>query len=132
MSNSSPIYVIAFILAILGMGLTACSSSPAVQEPPKRAETALEKANTETPRKPSATPVAALEKANTKTPREPSATALTATEETHPEFARILASLSDLGPAPDFANEVWINTDTALTLEALRGRVVLVEFWTFG
>lgn len=40
--------------------------------------------------------------------------------------------LPDLGPAPDITNEVWLNTDQPLNLDALRGRVVLVEFWTFG
>ena len=33
--------------------------------------------------------------------------------------------------APEFAKGVWINSDP-LALEKLRGRVVLVEFWTFG
>jgi thiol-disulfide isomerase/thioredoxin len=33
--------------------------------------------------------------------------------------------------APAFAEGNWINSDP-LTLEKLRGRVVLVEFWTFG
>ena len=33
--------------------------------------------------------------------------------------------------APEFAKGDWINSDP-LTLEKLRGRVVLVEFWTFG
>jgi len=41
-------------------------------------------------------------------------------------------SLPDLGPAPDITNEVWLNTDQPLNLAALRGKVVLVEFWTFG
>ena len=41
-------------------------------------------------------------------------------------------SLPDLGPAPDITNEIWINTDQPLNLAALRGKVVLVEFWTFG
>ncbi len=40
--------------------------------------------------------------------------------------------LENLGTAPEITNEVWINSDTALTLEGLRGKVVLVEFWTFG
>jgi hypothetical protein len=40
-------------------------------------------------------------------------------------------SLPDLGPAPDFTNEVWINAESPLTLGQLRGKVVLVEFWTF-
>jgi thiol-disulfide isomerase/thioredoxin len=33
--------------------------------------------------------------------------------------------------APEFAKGNWINSD-ALTLEKLRGRVIVVEFWTFG
>jgi thiol-disulfide isomerase/thioredoxin len=33
--------------------------------------------------------------------------------------------------APEFAKGNWINSDP-LTLEKLHGRVVLVEFWTFG
>jgi thiol-disulfide isomerase/thioredoxin len=33
--------------------------------------------------------------------------------------------------APEFAKGSWINSDP-LTLDKLRGRVVLVEFWTFG
>ena len=34
-------------------------------------------------------------------------------------------------PAPDFDNEVWINSPK-LSLNDLKGQVVLVEFWTFG
>jgi len=33
--------------------------------------------------------------------------------------------------APDIAGEHWINS-TPLTITGLRGRVVLVEFWTYG
>jgi peptide-methionine (R)-S-oxide reductase len=33
--------------------------------------------------------------------------------------------------APEFAPGIWINSER-LTLKALRGRVVLVQFWTFG
>ena len=34
-------------------------------------------------------------------------------------------------PAPEIAEGAWINTQP-LTMQALRGRVVLVEFWTYG
>jgi len=34
-------------------------------------------------------------------------------------------------PAPDIASEVWLNGAPA-TIADFRGRVVLVEFWTFG
>jgi len=34
-------------------------------------------------------------------------------------------------PAPEIAGGPWINSEP-LTMEKLRGRVVAVEFWTFG
>ena len=34
-------------------------------------------------------------------------------------------------PAPEVAGDRWINS-APLTMLGLRGRVVLVEFWTFG
>jgi hypothetical protein len=33
--------------------------------------------------------------------------------------------------APELAGETWINSKP-LTVAALKGRVVLVEFWTYG
>ena len=40
--------------------------------------------------------------------------------------------LQDLGPAPELENQVWINTDQPLRLADLRGKVILLEMWTFG
>jgi len=34
-------------------------------------------------------------------------------------------------PAPDISGETWINS-SPLTMNGLRGRAVLVEFWTYG
>jgi hypothetical protein len=34
-------------------------------------------------------------------------------------------------PAPEFGTGPWINSPP-LTMTGLRGRVVLVEFWTYG
>ncbi len=34
-------------------------------------------------------------------------------------------------PAPDISGGPWINSEP-LTMEKLRGRVVYVEFWTYG
>lgn len=42
-----------------------------------------------------------------------------------------LSNLPDLGVAPDITNEVWLNAEPH-TLEDLRGKVVLVEFWTYS
>jgi hypothetical protein len=40
--------------------------------------------------------------------------------------------ISDFGPAPELTNTVWLNTDQPLRLEDLRGKVVLIDMWTFG
>ncbi len=34
-------------------------------------------------------------------------------------------------PAPEITGDRWINSEP-LSLETLRGRVVVVEFWTYG
>lgn len=40
--------------------------------------------------------------------------------------------LEDFGPAPELKNETWLNTEQPLHLENLRGKVVLLDMWTFG
>jgi len=44
----------------------------------------------------------------------------------------IEVSLPDLGTAPELQNEIWLNTDRPLRLAELRGKVVLLDMWTFG
>jgi len=40
--------------------------------------------------------------------------------------------LPDLGEAPDFAGIAkWLNTSGPLTMQQLRGKVVLIDFWTY-
>lgn len=62
--------------------------------------------------------------------------ACTATKENVEEMATGLAkkvpALPDLGAAPEILNDTWLNSDTPLRLADLRGKVVLVEFWTFA
>jgi hypothetical protein len=47
------------------------------------------------------------------------------------EQRSLLASLQSRGPAPELANEVWLNSEP-LKLADLRGKVVMIDFWTFG
>lgn len=42
------------------------------------------------------------------------------------------ADLKDYGSAPELTNETWLNTDKTLRLADLRGKVVMLEMWTFG
>ena len=42
------------------------------------------------------------------------------------------SSLPNLGPAPEFAGiEKWLNSDRPLTMRELRGKIVLIDFWTY-
>jgi len=43
-----------------------------------------------------------------------------------------VASLPDLGPAPELTNDIWLNVDAPLRIADLQGKVVIVEMWTFG
>lgn len=38
----------------------------------------------------------------------------------------------DLGLAPELQNDIWLNTPEPLRLANLRGKVVLLDMWTFG
>ncbi len=44
----------------------------------------------------------------------------------------VTASLPDLGPAPELTNDTWLNVDAPLRLADLRGKVVIIDMWTFG
>ena len=41
------------------------------------------------------------------------------------------AAITNGAPAPEVAGEKWLNSKP-LTTAGLKGRVVLVEFWTYG
>ena len=47
------------------------------------------------------------------------------------EQQALLASLPDGGQAPELENEVWLNS-APLHLADLRGKVVILDMWTFG
>lgn len=99
----------------LGLLMAACTTE---SEPPAAAKRASETTVAPTNVPPGTYGQPPI--ANTRPSAKPSATAVTS------------SLLPDLGPAPDIKNDVWLNTDQPLNLELLRGKVVLVEFWTFG
>jgi len=43
-----------------------------------------------------------------------------------------VASLPDLGIAPELTNDIWLNVDAPLRLANLHGKVVIIDMWTFG
>ena len=43
-----------------------------------------------------------------------------------------ITSLPDLGLAPELTNDIWLNVEAPLRLADLRGKVVIIEMWTFG
>jgi len=43
-----------------------------------------------------------------------------------------VASLPDLGVAPELTNDIWLNVDAPLRLANLHGKVVIIDMWTFG
>lgn len=43
-----------------------------------------------------------------------------------------LSSLPNLGAAPELTNDVWLNVEQPLRLVDLRGKVILLDMWTFG
>ncbi len=112
---------------LLAAGLAACTGAT---EPAEPTSLPLEKETVQPgPTEPSAGTAATESLAATST--APMATEVSTDTPSTPTPLPDLA-LPDLGPAPDFTNEVWLNTEAPLTLETLRGKVVLVEFWTFG
>jgi DNA-binding beta-propeller fold protein YncE len=57
-------------------------------------------------------------------PTTSSATVTTSTES---------VNFAGLDPAPEFPTELdWINVDQPLTLESLKGKIVLLDFWSYG
>ena len=55
----------------------------------------------------------------------------TEVQSVEPSMQKIM-TLPDLGVAPELTNDTWLNVDSPLRLADLRGKVVIVEMWTFG
>lgn len=49
-----------------------------------------------------------------------------------PTHASQTPNLTDLGLAPEFTNEIWLNVEAPLRLADMRGKVVALDMWTFG
>jgi len=53
------------------------------------------------------------------------------TQAEYPDMPKA-ASLPDMGLAPELTNDTWLNADSPLRLADLRGKVVIIDMWTFG
>jgi hypothetical protein len=60
------------------------------------------------------------------------ASCATASQEDKNLSSTVTPSLPNYGPAPELTNDTWLNTDQPLRLADLRGKVVLLDMWTFG
>ncbi len=60
------------------------------------------------------------------------APAPSAAESSAPKEQPVKSEYPDLGPAPELSGDVWLNADAPLHLADLRGKVVLLDMWTFG
>jgi hypothetical protein len=40
--------------------------------------------------------------------------------------------LPDLGAAPELESDTWINVESPIMLADLRGKVILLDMWTYG
>ena len=104
--------------AVALMSMAACST-PLLLEPPSVAPPAV------------VTPAASGELPSlagvlpTPTPDAAAGTVPTAAQRA------LLAQLPSRGPAPELTNDTWFNS-APLRLADLRGKVVMVEFWTYG
>lgn len=155
------LFWIAVIGSAVMLILAACTSpqppaaveSPAeveTQAEPEAVEEVMEEADSEmadeaeeeqpAAQGPSASEVAAMEKAaagalkdENRAPTFRGNNEQDTAEDVDPDAVKSLADyLPVLGPAPEVINgEPWINSDP-LTLESLKGKVVLVEFWTYS
>ena len=106
--------------AVALLGLAACST-PLLLEPqaitlPGATPAAIE---------PAAEPLSLAGVLPTPTPDAASGDSPTAAQQA------ILAQLPARGPAPELSNDTWFNS-APLRLADLRGKVVMVEFWTYG
>ena len=58
---------------------------------------------------------------------------VTKSASTMPETVQVAAPAKNLVRAPEFpAGLTWLNTDKPLSIKGLRGKVVLLDFWTYG
>ena len=98
-------YLFFLLISLLTLTVIACGVQPANEE-----------ISAEIPTPSPPTPTAT-------TPPNPTATPSATT-------TPFTSSLPILGKAPDIRNKTWLNSEP-MTLSSLKGKVVLVEFWTY-
>lgn len=54
------------------------------------------------------------------------------TPEVKTDSPRPASPYPDLGLAPELTGDAWLNVDAPLSLAGLRGKVILLDMWTFG
>lgn len=129
MNKNMRLYYSLALVAVATIFLAACDSGQGVSSQP--ATTSQSSAQTAPPAAP---PTKANSAAPANTPIEPTATPVaannTAPANTPATPANYKSSLGSRGAAPELNSATWINRGP-VTIASLRGKVVIVEFWTF-
>ncbi len=108
-----------WMFVLLSIVLSACTQSGANTSIPERV-------NVDAATLPPATLESTSVTVPTTLPVEPTIEAPIVEQE-----ATVAVALPNTPVAPPITNEVWLNSEV-LTAEDLRGKVVLIDFWTFG
>lgn len=118
-------------IVLIALALAGCTAQPAPITPPTLSPRATLVA-APTPEPATVTRTATPVPGVAATVAVASATSTAAADDgLTPEQRQVLTSLPSLGPAPELRNEVWLNSEP-LRLADLRGRVVLLDMWTYG
>lgn len=111
-----------FLLILMVMALAACATN---SEPPVPTESAVQPLKVIVEQ-----PTHQIIEARAVATKFPTST-LIPTATLIPTETPYMSDLRNFGAAPELHDGLWLNTDTPLKLADLRGKVVLLEMWTF-
>ena len=114
-----PLVIATGVSVVIGFGLVLANSRPATGDSPSVLEGTAMKSDQ----------AQAAEANPTAISTESETTGSSAQTDYHKSNDPLVSN--DYGPAPEFNNDTWLNSDKPLKIADQKGKVVLIEFWTF-